>query len=38
MTVEPADGTDAVVDPEKQKPPPIALAETGRIPVALEGT
>jgi hypothetical protein len=38
MTVEPAEGTDTVVDPEKQKPPPIALAETVRKPVALEGT
>ena len=37
MTVEPAEGTGAVVDPAKQKPPPAALAETGSVPVALEG-
>jgi hypothetical protein len=37
MTVEPADGTDAVVEPRKQKPPPTALAETLRMPAALEG-
>ena len=38
VTVEPAEGTVAVVNPEKQKPPPLAFAETSRLPVALEGT
>jgi hypothetical protein len=35
--VEPTVGTTAVAKPEKQKPTPLASAETAKVPVALEG-